>query len=187
MVNKVFKCLRCEECCFFRDSRDSPVVYPWEKRVLEKYARSRGFELVFKPFLVYTKSNDAVVVLYKWIINGYCPFYDRNSRSCTIYEDRPFACRMYPLILGLKDNTLRLSTTCKWVLDNLGDKQIPIDPSKVFPYEYSVAVKNFVRLKYLTNILESLGFREKLGYNGEGKLIDVDEYISIDVEFSSGQ
>jgi len=188
MVNSVFKCIRCTGCCFFKNYEDAPVVYPWEKRVLEQYAKIRGVSVVFKPFLVYRSSCRAVVVLYKWVINGYCPFYDKSRRSCTIYRDRPFACKMYPLILGLRDNTLRLSTACRWVQEVLGETPASIDPSKVFPYEYSIAIKNFVKLKYLSEMLKSMGFTEEVVSREEhlSEAVDVDNYVDIDVEFSNG-
>ncbi|MCL2135152.1 MAG: YkgJ family cysteine cluster protein [Candidatus Bathyarchaeota archaeon] len=31
--------------------------------------------------------------------NGYCVFYDLDARLCSIYSDRPFGCRVYPVIL----------------------------------------------------------------------------------------
>jgi Fe-S-cluster containining protein len=30
---------------------------------------------------------------------GYCIFYDLKNRKCSIYEDRPSGCRVYPVIL----------------------------------------------------------------------------------------
>jgi uncharacterized protein len=30
---------------------------------------------------------------------GYCFFYDAKNRRCTVYEDRPSGCRVYPVIL----------------------------------------------------------------------------------------
>lgn len=181
----VFHCLRCEECCFFSSIEECPVIYPWEKRVLEKLAltHASGEKLLFKPYLSYVDDGKAIVVLYKWVINGYCPFYDKEGRACRIYEDRPFSCRMYPLILGLKDNTLRLATTCRWVRENIRDLGQPINPGKVFPREYSVAVKNFVKLKYITQILGSMGLKEVVGEDVEKHtILDVDEFITIEVK-----
>ncbi len=31
--------------------------------------------------------------------DGYCVFYDRNNRRCSVYGDRPLGCRVYPVIL----------------------------------------------------------------------------------------
>ena len=30
---------------------------------------------------------------------GYCIFYDLKNRKCSVYEDRPSGCRVYPVIL----------------------------------------------------------------------------------------
>jgi len=30
---------------------------------------------------------------------GYCVFYDRKKRRCSVYTDRPSGCRVYPVIL----------------------------------------------------------------------------------------
>jgi uncharacterized protein len=31
--------------------------------------------------------------------DGYCVFYDVNSRRCRVYGDRPSGCRVYPVIV----------------------------------------------------------------------------------------
>jgi len=31
--------------------------------------------------------------------DGYCVFYDRKNRQCSVYADRPAGCRVYPVIL----------------------------------------------------------------------------------------
>ena len=31
--------------------------------------------------------------------DGYCVFYDLKNRHCSVYEDRPTGCRVYPVIL----------------------------------------------------------------------------------------
>ncbi|WP_243676303.1 YkgJ family cysteine cluster protein [Vulcanisaeta distributa] len=54
------------------------------------------------------------------IRGGYCPFYDREGRSCTIHAVKPpLACRMYPLLYNPNTGEVLISKECKWVNDAL--------------------------------------------------------------------
>lgn len=53
------------------------------------------------------------------MIRGYCPFYDREGRSCTIHAVKPLACRMYPLLYNPNTGEVLISKECKWVNDAL--------------------------------------------------------------------
>lgn len=168
-----FKCLmRGEICCFFRDYEEMPVVFPWEKRKLEKLSSLINKDLMFKPYIIYSVGNKNIVVLYKWMINGLCPFLKNNK--CSIHEYKPLACQMYPLLVGWDDNTLRVSLECPWIKDNI-DKVKRLDPAKVFEKEYSVAVKVFLILK----IIEEYARRNNWVKRVIGKEEEVNNYIEI--------
>jgi Fe-S-cluster containining protein len=34
--------------------------------------------------------------------NGYCVFYDLKTRRCSVYDNRPLGCRIYPVVLDEK-------------------------------------------------------------------------------------
>jgi len=168
-----FKCLmRGEICCFFRDYEEMPVVFPWEKRKLEKLSSLINKDLMFKPYIIYSVGNKNIVVLYKWMINGLCPFLKNNK--CSIHEYKPLACQMYPLLVGWDDNTLRVSLECPWIKDNI-DKVKRLDPAKVFEKEYSVAIKVFLILK----IIEEYARRNNWVKRVIGKEEEVNNYIEI--------
>jgi len=159
-----------------------PLLFPWEKRKLEEYADklNNGHKLLFKPFLVYFDypRNLYVVVLYRWIINGLCPF--NRDNQCIIHGDHPLSCKMFPLIVGVYDNTLRVSLACNWVKEHLNELK-NMDPAKVFVYEYRYAIETFVYIKSYIDYLESRGLKKVVLREDihDKKVIDVDEYIDM--------
>jgi len=44
--------------------------------------------------------------------DGYCFFYDRVKRQCSVYFDRPSGCRVYPVILD-EEKGIVLDTICE--------------------------------------------------------------------------
>lgn len=173
----VFKCLLCgETCCTFINELEMPTIFPWEKRILEKH----GSNLKFKPFIVYKiNSNKYVVQLYRWIINGKCPFLTSDGK-CSIHNDKPLACKMYPLIIGLEDNTLRVSGGCKVITEHR-EEITRSDPSKVFRNEYFYALKTYLLIKLLDEIANINSWEKKrIDQVGDAVFIDIDEIIEID-------
>ncbi len=57
--------------------------------------------------------------MYRWLIRGYCPFYDRENKICTIHSVKPLACKMYPLLYNPNTGEVLISKECKWVSDTL--------------------------------------------------------------------
>jgi Fe-S-cluster containining protein len=131
----VFSCpIGCPaDCCKFECFEDMPVVLEEEIRTLTREAEKLGVRLKFVPYGEYNG-----VKLYKWIIEGRCPFY---KGRCTIHEKKPLACRMYPLVLNLKTGEIYLSEKCLWVKQN-GPK--PLD---YFPAEKETLKKLVIKLK----------------------------------------
>ena len=44
--------------------------------------------------------------------DGYCIFYDRTKRRCSIYTNRPSGCRVYPVIVD-EEKGIVLDTICE--------------------------------------------------------------------------
>ncbi len=44
--------------------------------------------------------------------DGYCVFYDRVNRRCSVYAERPSGCRVYPVILD-EDAGIILDDICE--------------------------------------------------------------------------
>lgn len=110
-----------------------PVVLEEEIEILMKEAEKIGAKLQFKPYGEYKGRR-----LYKWIIEGWCPFY---KGKCTIHQVKPLACRMYPLVLNLNTGEIYLSDKCLWV--KLNGPQ-PLDQ---FPAEKEALKRLVVKLK----------------------------------------
>ncbi len=45
-------------------------------------------------------------------VNGHCVFWDSVKMRCKIYSDRPFGCRMYPVIYDLDNNKCVIDREC---------------------------------------------------------------------------
>jgi len=44
--------------------------------------------------------------------DGYCIFYDLRKRQCSVYDDRPAGCRVYPVILD-EEKGIILDNICE--------------------------------------------------------------------------
>jgi len=172
---KTFTCIRDgAHCCSFQGGKEPVMVFSWERKYLMKHINT----LVFKPFYGYSNGVQNIVFIYHWIINGKCSFLN-DKGLCTIHEFKPLSCRMFPLILGLSDNTLRVSLACKLVAEN--PEEYKGDPSVVFPNEFIHAVRTYLIIKVIEEMADNLGWTrvlmDKNGFNGE--LIDIDDVIDI--------
>lgn len=45
-------------------------------------------------------------------VNGYCIFFDQNSKVCNIYDSRPQGCRFYPMIFNMDENCCEFDSEC---------------------------------------------------------------------------
>ncbi len=86
-----FSCMRCLACC-----RDKKIqVNPYE---IARLARNR--KLATSDFIdQYTIDAGG---FRKWDEKGYCVFLD--SQGCSVHEDRPLVCRLYPLARHVNNN-----------------------------------------------------------------------------------
>ena len=177
-----FKCLRCIHCCFFLRPEEAPVVFPWERRLLEELAEERGVGLRFEPLEVYADGRGrCAVALYRWAIRGFCPFYRLATLSCSIHDVKPLACRMYPLLVNVETGEIVVSTKCDWVERNMeGLKRLRGDVQtllKVFPAEGRAAVEAYVAYRELVKALKELGLKRIDGTAGCREVYDADDYV----------
>lgn len=69
-----------------------------EKARLERIAKERGVQISILPKkVIYDAKNDKAVVWDWFVDHDICPFL-KGDNECTIYEDRPEICRMFPEI-----------------------------------------------------------------------------------------
>jgi hypothetical protein len=125
----------CTHCCFFSRVEESPVVFEHEVNRLRSIANKLGITLKFEA---------VQPGLYRWILKGFCPFYNLLARRCMIHEEKPLACKMYPLLLNLKTGEINVSGLCDWVHIHFEELK-NIDPVSVFPVEFQLAVELFKR------------------------------------------
>ncbi|ABM81130.1 YkgJ family cysteine cluster protein [Hyperthermus butylicus] len=182
-----FTCLFCDTCCFFREEYEAPVVFPWEKRVLEDLAEEYSVAVSFKPLQAYASTDgDCVVLLYRWLIKGFCPFFDTSTKRCRIHGVKPLACRMYPLLLEMPTGRLMVSRKCLWV-EKAGGKLLEMLAAKpeliarVFPGEFQAATEVLVEWHSIMRFLREKGFEpvavEELNSRCR-RIYDIDEYIA---------
>jgi Fe-S-cluster containining protein len=95
------QCQRCRECCRFREDRqyfaplfttDELAALQAERGELPSFHRYQDSDNVFQIDLIPAKVEHPI---YKYV----CPFLDEEGYACTVYEQRPFDCRTWPMIV----------------------------------------------------------------------------------------
>lgn len=95
------QCMRCRECCRFRSNRQdfAPIFTADElaairqaRKSMPEFAPFKGTANIFQIKLQQAKHEDPV---YPYV----CPFLDEDKYECTIYDVRPFDCRIWPFIV----------------------------------------------------------------------------------------
>ncbi len=84
----LFRCARCGKCCLGIGTTGGIALLPEEVRVL---AKVKGIS--------YRKFKDQYTAVREAhrFLNYPCLFYDSGNHKCSIYDKRPFVCRVYPI------------------------------------------------------------------------------------------
>jgi hypothetical protein len=103
-------CLRCANCC----KTTSPIFYQNDIERVARALRMKPGDFVEK-YLRIDEDNDYVLK------SSPCPFLDADN-YCTVYEDRPKACREYPhtnrkKMVQIMDLTYKNTQVCPAVLE----------------------------------------------------------------------
>ncbi len=116
-----FRCIQdCSQCCIEREyypgkkfGKIGVLIMPEEKEKIEQLAKSNDLNILILPRIGISEEKDSEsikILAYQMMgieKNGNtCPFLDVETGKksphggfpCKIYEDRPLACRTYPLI-----------------------------------------------------------------------------------------
>jgi len=89
-----FKCERCGKCC---EEGVGVALWPHEFHRLKKLDKN-----IYKH----------ITFINNWhALKLPCVFYNRKKHKCKIYDQRPIACRMFPLEIAA-DGSSKLSTNC---------------------------------------------------------------------------
>lgn len=129
-----FSCVKeCAKCCIEREyyptikfGKIGVLIMPDEKKQIESLAEKNGIKVTILPRIGVseTESEEPQTILAYQMMgrdsNGNtCPFLDTESSkrsphggyACKIYENRPLACKAYPVIRSLP---IRLDPKCKF-------------------------------------------------------------------------
>ena len=129
-----FKCIQdCSQCCIEREyypekkfGKIGVLILPEEKEKIKQIAKKNELDILILPRIGISKEKDSStieILAYQMMgieKNGNtCPFLDTETgkRSphggfpCMIYEDRPLACKTYPLI---ESEPITLDQKCKF-------------------------------------------------------------------------
>nr|MDO8115707.1 YkgJ family cysteine cluster protein [Candidatus Sigynarchaeota archaeon] len=102
-----FQCTQCGACC---DARD-PV--PLALQDLDRWASKKIIQNMLPYMKVIVSENDIAGLFMDIIdvekkdgateadasahVKGKCPMYNKDSKRCLIWQDRPLYCRAFPL------------------------------------------------------------------------------------------
>lgn len=141
----MFNCVMCGSCCHIREKdkgisiedeekyrhymfnkfgiiylarlNDITInVWPEEAEILQNEAKIKGIKLNIVPKrAVYDKSHHELIILDYYLDHDICPFFDKNSKLCGVYQIRPLICNSYPLL------TTKNLGKCKYKLPNPDD------------------------------------------------------------------
>jgi Fe-S-cluster containining protein len=119
-VKRKFSCIPdCSDCCINREYYPSEqfgkigvLLLPEEVKQIEAQAQKLGVSVTILPRIAVSSDNSPERIIIAYQLMGknddgdLCPFLDTESGrrsphggfTCNIYQDRPNACRAYPLI-----------------------------------------------------------------------------------------
>ncbi len=129
-----FECIKdCAKCCIEREyyptikfGKIGVLILPEEKEKIESYAKAHNLEISILPRIGISdeKSNGPTKIIAYQLMgkdpNGNtCPFLDTESSErsphggykCKIYQNRPLACKAYPVI---GSSPILLDSKCKF-------------------------------------------------------------------------
>ncbi len=133
-----FRCIQdCSQCCIEREyypgkkfGKIGVLILPEEKEKIKQLAKRNELDILILPRIGISKEKDSTLIeilAYQMMgieKNGNtCPFLDTETgkRSphggfpCMIYEDRPLACKTYPLI---ESDPITLDQKCKFCTEH---------------------------------------------------------------------
>ena len=143
---KRFECIEeCSQCCIEREYYPSKkfgkigvLILPEEKEMIETLAKKENLEIKILPRIGLSNIKDdkpveilAYQLMGKEKNGNTCPFLDTESPkrsphggfTCRIYEQRPLACKAYPVI---ESEPIKLDSKCKFCKE-CGDATANLD------------------------------------------------------------
>ena len=136
MANRKFECVSgCSDCCIYREyyptkqfGKIGVLLLPEEVASIQEQANRNGIEVRILPRIAVGRKSPEKIIAYQMMGKNkdgdLCPFLDTESdrRSphggypCKIYENRPLACKAYPLLETGESTTL--DGHCRFCVNN---------------------------------------------------------------------
>lgn len=187
-----FRCMQCGRCCHeVQGPADDPTykripLYPEEADRLERLAKERGVPLRMIEDLVFPDDlNKKILVLtYRILLDNeekVCPFHQPGV-GCTIHDQKPLACKAYPLSLRTEDAfnmKISIDPLCKFteahrdLIENLNYA----DFKSVYDEEFVLAKQHLARNKQLILELNIKEREKKIHIPREIDNSDFDRYL----------
>ena len=180
-----YECMKCGTCCSIPKNLKSDYIkriplYPEEVDRLIKIAEKRNLPFKVKEDLVFPdiKNKKILVLTYRFILKpqGRCVFYDRNQ-GCTIHEEKPYACKAYPLAIRRIDSfniEITIDPLCNFIAKNYEHlKNVNSESIKaIFINEYPKAEKFYEKNKRLQLKIRRLEAEDKIKISRQISLND---------------
>jgi hypothetical protein len=139
-----FRCVEnCSQCCIEREyypnkkfGKIGVLILPEEKESIERLAEKNRLKIKILPRIGTSEDNSQPTEILAYQLMGIekngntCPFLDTESDqrsphggfTCRIYNERPKACRAYPVI---ESNPIMLDKKCKFCKEQgVADKNL---------------------------------------------------------------
>ena len=126
-------CGNCNNHCCGSNPYLTPVLLPSEEEKFKKNARS--VKTPYREMWTLAKKE-----------SGNCIFLDNKATRCTIYDERPLECRLYPFLLDFSKEKLDVKLDerfCPHLKTLLADKQkiTALVQTQQFPKDWIEAYK----------------------------------------------
>jgi uncharacterized protein len=172
-----FNCVdECSQCCIEREYYPSKkfgkigvLILPEEKKRIERLAKENKLKIQIIPRIgisVERKIGPTKILAYQLMgkeQNGNtCPFLDINNENksphggylCQIYNQRPLACRAYPLI---ESEPITLDRKCKFCKEHeSADQNLNSELESLVKIKTKMRVHDFHVWRFATGIGEEL-------------------------------
>lgn len=168
-----FSCIQdCSQCCIEREYYPSKrfgkigvLILPEEKEGIEDLAKKNGLEISILPRIgisqVHSEKPEKILayqMMGKEKNGNTCPFLETESSKksphggfpCKIYENRPLACKAYPVI---ESNPIKLDSKCKFCQEHGStDKNLNSELESLVKIKTKMATNALFLWRYATGI-----------------------------------
>ena len=169
-----FQCVEdCSQCCIEREYYPSKkfgkigvLILPDEKERIERLAKKKKVKITILPRIGISEGIESIDKILAYQMMGIekngntCPFLDTESKkrsphggySCKIYNERPLACRAYPLI---ESNPIKLDEKCKFCREcGTAEKNLDSEAESLIKIKEKMKIGQTIVWRFATGIGE---------------------------------